>query len=58
MKINLSSFNEPYIRKLFEEYKVEFLPVFIIVNRDIFILSDNGRKDMIENEGIKAYKKW
>ena len=51
-------FNEPYIKKLVEDYKVEFLPTFIIVNRDMFVLSDNGRKDMIENEGVKAYEKW
>jgi nucleoredoxin len=51
-------FNEPYMRKLVEEYKVEFLPTFIIVNRDMYVLSENGRKDMIENEGIKAYEKW
>jgi hypothetical protein len=24
----------------------------------MFVLSDNGRKDMIENEGVKAYEKW
>ena len=51
-------FNEPYIKKLVEYYKVEFLPIFIIVNRCMFILSDNERKDMIENEGLKVYEKW
>ena len=41
-----------------EQYKVEFLPTFIIVNREMFVLSDNGRRDMVENEGVKAYEKW
>ena len=24
----------------------------------MFVLSDNGRRDMVENEGVKAYEKW
>ena len=51
-------FNDPYIKNLVEEFNVEFLPTFIIVNRDFFILSSNGRKDMIDNEGVKSYEKW
>ena len=51
-------FNDSYMKTLVEQYKVEYLPCFIIVNRDMFVLSENGRKDMIENEGIKAYEKW
>lgn len=51
-------FNDSYVHNLVEQFKVEFLPTFIIVNRDLFILSDNGRRDMLENEGIKAYEKW
>jgi hypothetical protein len=45
------------MKTLVEQYKVEYLPCFIIVNRDMFVLSENGRKYMIENEGIKAYEK-
>jgi hypothetical protein len=51
-------FNDPFIKTLVEQFNVEFLPTFIIVNRDFFILSNNGRKDMIDNEGIKSYEKW
>ena len=51
-------FNDAFIPNLIEKYKVEYLPTFIIVNRDLFILSKNGRKDMIDNEGIKAYEFW
>jgi hypothetical protein len=51
-------FNDPFIKTLVEQFNVEFLPTFIIVNRDFFILSTNGRKDMIDNEGVKAYEKW
>lgn len=51
-------FNDSYVHNLVEQYKVEFLPTFIIVNREMFVLSDNGRRDMVENEGVKAYEKW
>ena len=51
-------FNDPFIKTLVEQFNVEFLPTFIIVNRDFFVLSNNGRKDMIDNEGIKSYEKW
>ena len=51
-------FNDPFMKNLVEQFNVEFLPTFIIVNRDFFILSHNGRKDMIDNEGIKSYEKW
>jgi len=51
-------FNDPFMKNLVEQFNVEFLPTFIIVNRDFFVLSQNGRKDMIENEGIKSYEKW
>lgn len=51
-------FNDPFIKTLVEQFNVEFLPTFIIVNRDFFILSNNGRKDMIDNEGVKSYEKW
>lgn len=51
-------FNDPFIKTLVEQFNVEYLPTFIIVNRDFFILSNNGRKDMIDNEGVKSYEKW
>lgn len=51
-------FNDSFIKTLVEQFNIEFLPTFIIVNRDFFILSSNGRKDMIDNEGVKAYEKW
>ena len=51
-------FNDPFIKTLVEQFNVEFLPTFIIVNRDFYILSSNGRKDMIDNEGVKSYEKW
>ena len=51
-------FNDPFMKNLVEQFNVEYLPTFIIVNRDFFVLSTNGRKDMIDNEGIKAYEKW
>ena len=51
-------FNDPFMKNLVEQFNVEFLPTFIIVNRDFFVLSQNGRKDMVDNEGIKSYEKW
>ena len=51
-------FNDPFMKNLVEQFNVEYLPTFIIVNRDFFVLSTNGRKDMIDNEGIKSYEKW
>ena len=51
-------FNDPFMKNLVEQFNIEFLPTFIVVNRDFFILSQNGRKDMIDNEGIKSYEKW
>ena len=51
-------FNDPFMKNLVEQFNVEFLPTFIIVKRDFFILSQNGRKDMVDNEGIKSYEKW
>lgn len=52
-------FNDPHIPKLVEQYQVEYLPKFIIVNRAMFVLSENGRKDMIDLPGARAYKeKW
>ena len=51
-------FNDPFMKNLVEQFSVEYLPTFIIVNRDFFVLSQNGRKDMIDNEGIKSYEKW
>ena len=51
-------FNDPFMKNLVEQFNVEYLPTFIIVNRDFFVLSTNGRKDMIDNKGIKSYEKW
>jgi thiol-disulfide isomerase/thioredoxin len=51
-------FNDPFMKNLVEQFNIEFLPTFIVVNRDFFVLSQNGRKDMIDNEGIKSYEKW
>ena len=51
-------FNDPFMKNLVEQFNVEYLPTFIIVNRDFFVLSQSGRKDMIDNEGIKSYEKW
>ena len=51
-------FNDPFMKNLVEQFNIEYLPTFIVVNRDLFVLSQNGRKDMIDNEGIKAYEKW
>ena len=51
-------FNDPFMKNLVEQFNVEYLPTFIIVNRDFYVLSQNGRKDMIDNEGIKSYEKW
>ena len=50
-------FNDSYIPKLIEHYKVEFLPKFIILNRDMDVISENGRKDMVDL-GTKAFEKW
>ena len=51
-------FNDPFMKNLVEQFNVEYLPTFIIVNRDFYVLSQNGRKDMVDNEGIKSYEKW
>lgn len=51
-------FNDVYIQKLILDFKVVYLPTFIIINRDYFILSGNGRKDMIDYPGTKAFERW
>ncbi len=51
-------FNDPLVKKLVEQFNVEFLSTFIIIYVDFFILSTNGRKYKIDNEGVKLYEKW
>jgi len=51
-------FNDPFMKNLVEQFNVEYLPCFIIVNRELYVLSENGRKDMIDNEGTKVYEIW
>lgn len=55
-------FNSPTIPKLVEQFKVEFLPKFIIVYKDMFILVENARKDIEKLEEddslMKAFDKW
>jgi nucleoredoxin len=50
-------FNDPQVNILINEYKITFLPVLLIVNKDRYVLSDTGRKD-VSDLGVKAYEKW
>ncbi|MCQ2821530.1 MAG: hypothetical protein MJ252_30090, partial [archaeon] len=50
-------FNDPYMSKLKEDYKVEYIPKLVIVDRTLYRLSENGRKDIVEL-GTKAYEIW
>jgi nucleoredoxin len=45
------------ISHLVTEYKVNYLPKLVIVNKDKFCLTETGRKDVADN-GSKAYEKW
>jgi hypothetical protein len=43
--------------ELVEEYKIEQLPNLLIVNKERTILSEKGRKDIIDLDN-KAFEKW
>lgn len=50
--------NEPMIiQNLVGEYKINYLPMLIIINKDRVILSETGRKDVVDL-GVKACEKW
>lgn len=51
-------YNDVQIQKMLLDFKIAYLPTFFVVNRDFFILSDNGRKDMLDYPGTKAYERW
>ena len=50
-------FNDPQVNILINEYKISYLPVLLIINRERYMLSETGRKDVVDL-GIKAYEKW
>jgi thiol-disulfide isomerase/thioredoxin len=50
-------FNDAFMYELVEDYNVKHLPVLIIVNKERTVLSDKGRKDIVEL-GNKAFDKW
>jgi len=50
-------YNDQFIDFLVHEYKVNYLPVFLVLTKDRNIISDTGRRDFIEN-GVKVHEKW
>ncbi len=50
-------YNDNFIDYLVNEFKINFLPVLIIVTKDKNIVSDTGRRDIAEF-GVKSHEKW
>jgi nucleoredoxin len=50
-------YNDPLIMSLVTDYKISYLPVLIIINKERIVLTDNGRKD-VTNFKNKAYDEW
>lgn len=50
-------YNDNFIDYLVNEYKVTHLPVLMVVKKDRNIISDTGRRDVVEN-GVKVHEKW
>jgi nucleoredoxin len=51
------NFEDPFMHSLITEYKINFLPVLIIVNKDKVLLSSSGRKDLSQLKS-KAFDEW
>jgi nucleoredoxin len=51
------NFEDPFMYSLITEYKINFLPVLIIVNKEKIILSSTGRKDLSQLKS-KAFDEW
>ena len=50
-------YNDNFNDALVNEYKVNYLPLLIIMTKDKIIISETSRKDIVES-GIKAHEKW
>ena len=50
-------FNDSSMYELVEEFRIDHLPSLVIVNKEKIILSDKGRKDILDL-GVKSYEKW
>ncbi len=50
-------YNDNFVDYLVNEYKITHLPILIILTKDRNIISDMGRKDVLDN-GIKVHEKW
>jgi len=50
-------FNDDHMYDLVDHYKIDQLPTLKIVNREKIVISDKGRKDILDF-GIKSYEKW
>jgi nucleoredoxin len=50
-------FNDPFMYELVEDYDVKQLPMLIIVNKERTVLSEKGRKDIVDL-GNRAFDKW
>jgi nucleoredoxin len=51
------NYEDPFMFSLINEYKVNYLPVLIIVNKDKVLLSSTGRKDVSQLKS-KAFDEW
>ena len=50
-------FNDNFNDYLITEYKINYMPVLLIITRERVVISDNPRGDMAEL-GMKAHEKW
>lgn len=50
-------YNDPVIMNLVNEYKISYLPVLLIINKEKTILTESGRRDVTQYKN-KAYDEW
>lgn len=50
-------FNDPFIKEIVNKLKIYYIPVFLLVDRNLNIISDTCRKELIE-EGPTVSEKW
>jgi nucleoredoxin len=50
-------YNDPFIKEIVNKLNVYYVPVFLLVDKDLNILSDNCRKELVD-EGPAVSERW
>ena len=50
-------YNDPFIKEIINRLKIYYVPLFLLVDRDLNIISDKCRKELID-EGPTVSEKW